>query len=106
MEDLKRGTGRTTRMILAVGAYLASDTQHTATIVIHNANWGWMRSSIQALLSENLAARISIQSYTSWQRTEVKGSNVFFDHHCFHDHYCRLKESLQAIEAEYTKYDL
>jgi hypothetical protein len=107
MEDVKRGTGRTTRMILAVGEYLAADKERTATIVIHNNNWGWMRSAVDAILSESFSARICITGYSTWQAKGIgKREFHFFDHHCFYNDVMRLRAELERVEAGYTKYDI
>lgn len=109
MDDLKRGTGRTTRMILAVGKHLLEQTESdsTATIVIHTANWGWMRSLVDAILAHGLSKRIKITSYATWHNSGIgKRPDIFFDHHCFTAKVEQLRAELERLEVEYTKYDL
>lgn len=107
MEDTKRGTGRTTRMIFKVGEFLAANPDETATIIIHSQAWGWMRNMVNDLLSADMSARITIKSYSTWSATGIgKRSDYFFDHHCFYEQYIRAKAELERVEQEFTKYDI
>lgn len=106
-EDTKRGTGRTTRMLLAVAEHLAKDPENKAVIVIHSANWGWMRGFASSLLSEHLLGRVTYQSYAAWQAKGMgKREFHFFDHHCFYQEVMQLRDRLGIIEKDFMKYDL
>lgn len=104
--DSKRGTGRTTRMLLAVAQYLATDPSNTATVVTHTSNWGWIRNFATGILSDDFVNRIKFQGYSTWQAQGIgKREYHFFDHHCFHNQVMQLRTELERLEQDFTKYD-
>lgn len=115
MEDAKRATGRTTRMILKVVDHLIKYPNTRATIVCHNcAGIHWMKSYVASILSDRLWDRITYIDYRHWQNSGIgKRDDHFFDHHCFHTDLHNLRTQLVSIERtiarlekDANKYDL
>lgn len=114
MQDNKRATGRTTRMILEVAEYLIKHPNSKAVIICHNCSGiHWMKGYVAGVLSGRLWDRITYIDYKHWQHSGIgKRNDYFFDHHCFYTDVCNLNNKLEEVMAQlervnedYHKYD-
>jgi hypothetical protein len=107
MEDTKRGTGRTTRMLVAAVMYKLAHPTAQVVVVGHDRN-GMIR--LQSMLSTVFQSKFVPQLHWNYKRNyDIVGNTsdvVFYDHRCFHDTVMELRKVLAEAEQEYTKYDL
>lgn len=115
MQDIKRATGRTTRMVWAAAEYLVANPDKPVVLVAHNdAGVSWLAMHVHKLLSHDLCKRIEFKTYRHWSTSGIgKRDDHFFDHHCFYAEVCNLhnrlaeiKAQLERAEKDYLKYDL
>lgn len=113
MQDTKRATGRTTRMLLkAVDYSIKHKTK--VTIVAHNIDGlFWLRQYASGIVSQVVYDQLEFMTYRAWQERGIgKRDDYFFDHHCFYTEVYNLHNRLEEVKAQleraeegYHKYD-
>lgn len=86
MQDTKRGTGRTTRMILKAVGYVLQNPNHGATIVVHDSNAiAFVTQYMLNVFQCSIVDKVRIITYKKWQDSGIgRKPDIFFDHHCFY----------------------
>ncbi|QOV07829.1 hypothetical protein fBA3_022 [Acinetobacter virus fBenAci003] len=106
VEDSKRATGRTTRMILKAAEYLVKHPDKRVVIVGYDHHSiHWLKGYAESILNTQLAERIS---YVSLQQTlghDIQKENYFFDHHCFYAKRQKLISELEFVNKHYGRWD-
>ncbi|QGK90479.1 hypothetical protein APK87_29 [Acinetobacter phage vB_AbaP_APK87] len=106
VEDAKRATGRTTRMILKAAEYLIKYPNKRVVIVGHDYHsTHWLKQYVEGILNVQLAERISYKTTQQTLTPNIREPNYFFDHHCFYAKRQQLMSSLEWVNSEYSKYD-
>lgn len=106
VEDAKRATGRTTRMILKAAEYLVKYPDKRVAIVSHDSrSTRWMKQHAESILSPQLAQRMDYISVECTIGIDTQKENYFFDHHCFYAKRQRLISDLELVNKLYGRWD-
>ncbi|ASN73539.1 hypothetical protein FDI34_gp29 [Acinetobacter phage vB_ApiP_P2] len=107
VEDSKRASGRTTRMILKAAEYLVKHPDECVTIVSHDrAAQHWMQCKVRGLLSEDLSRRVHYNYYrNALICIDINKPSVFMDHHCYYAEYVKAQHELNNILVKLSQWD-
>ncbi|QFG06941.1 hypothetical protein APK48_24 [Acinetobacter phage vB_AbaP_APK48] len=106
VEDAKRATGRTTRMILKAAEYLVKHPDACVVIVGHDHySMRWLKQHVESILNTTLAERISYKYMHQTLGLDTQKENYFFDHHCFYVKRQKLISDLEFVNKLYGRWD-
>lgn len=106
VENAKRATGRTTRMILKAAEYLVKHPNKRVVIVGHDHySMRWLKQHAESILNTTLAERISYKCVQQTLRHDIQEENYFFDHHCFYAKRQQLISELEFVNKHYGRWD-
>ncbi|QYC50666.1 hypothetical protein 3043_27 [Acinetobacter phage vB_Api_3043-K38] len=106
VEESKRATGRTTRMILKAAEYLVKHPDKCVVIVGHDHySMRWLKQHVESILNTTLAERISYKYVHQTLGLDTQKENYFFDHHYFYVERQKLISDLEFVNEYYGRWD-
>lgn len=107
MEDVKRATGRTTRMLVAAVMHKKTYPNDDVVVVVHNRSAMLnLQTQLHHIFSDTFIPHIKWNYFYNYKIVGSSKDTVFYDHHCFYDEVLELRAKLKVAESEYTRYDL